>query len=606
MLHPRIWLGGIALAFAACRAPDGVAQTDTLVRPLDLDPRLRPQFRSTISRPDAPPPISGGTLATSKTSRLAVASDPDRDRVYVVDLSLRAVRYALQLAPKTEPGRVALDEAGHAFVALRRSGELATINLTTGSVDVRTACAAPRGVAFDRWRNQVLLACASGSLMAFPQAGGVPSSISGLGLDLRDVVVRADGLDLTSFRSARLQSLTPDGARGELVAPSLPRANLAWRMRDLGNDDGEPLNVVVAQEPSSALVSTKPGGYGEGGGFDCGASGIVTSRLWIARMRCEEDDTAQCTHSVPLPGAVLPVDVATNGHELVVVAAGNGLTPALPQLFVVAAQSLRTRHPMATDCFIDATRGNVSQGQAIAADFSSLDELIVQTREPAQLHIMSDDRLRTVKTIALATDSRADTGHEIFHANAGGIVACASCHAEGADDGHVWSFDESGPRRTPSLLGTTAHTEPFHWNGEMKDLATLVDRVFVERMAGPKLEPAQVEALGNYLFALPAPPRLRSVLDVSPRGKDSFEKKCTVCHSGSMLTNNQTLDVGTGGKFQVPSLVGVAWRGPWIHNGCANTLFERFNPDCGGLHHAELGDLTDADKAYLVEYMESL
>jgi mono/diheme cytochrome c family protein len=606
MLRPRVWLLAIAVAFAACKDPDLVAPADPPVLAIDVDPRLRPQFRSTISRPDAPPPISGGTLATSKTSRLAVASDPDRDRVYAVDLSLRAVRYAVQLAPKTEPGRVALDEAGHAFIALRRSGELATINLTNGSVDVQTACAAPRGVAFDRWRNQVLVACASGSLMAFPRGGGAPYSISGLGLDVRDVVVRADGFDLTSFRSARLQTVTPGGARGELVAPSLARANLAWRMRDLGNEDGVPFNVVIAQEPTSDLVSTKPGGYGESGRLDCGASAIVTSRLWLARMRCDEDDTAQCTHSVPLPGAVLPVDVATNGHELVVLAAGNGLTPALPQLFVVGAESLRQRHPLATDCFTEVTKGNVSQGQAIAADFSSLDELIVQTREPALLHIMSDDRLRTVKTIDLATDSRADTGHEIFHANAGGIVACASCHAEGADDGHVWSFDEIGPRRTPSLLGTTAHTEPFHWNGEMKELATLVDHVFVERMAGPKLDAAQVQALGNYLFALPAPPRLRSVLDVSPRGKDLFAQKCSVCHSGPMLTNNQTLNVGTGGNFQVPSLVGVAWRGPWIHNGCANTLFERFNPACGGLQHAALDDVTDADKAYLVEYMESL
>ena len=584
-------------ALAACAKKDGSATTDELVR--FVDPDVQPQLPATVSRPDAPPPISGGTLTVSKTSRLAVAADPDRDRVYVVDLSLRSVRFSVELAPKTEPGRVALDEEGHAFVALRRSGELATIDLATGAVDVQRACAAPRGVAWDRWRRQVLVACASGTLMVFPRSGA-PTSIAGLGLDLRDVVAREDGFELSYFRSARLRKVDVDGTQSDIPAPTLAGANVAWRMRDLGNDDGFPVNVVVAQEPSLDLVSTRPGGYGE---TSPAATGIVTSRVWLSQMHCNEADGASCAHSRQLPGAVLPVDVASNGRQLVVLAAGNSLTPALPQIFVIGVRNLRN-----PDLMLDSnlTTGRLPQGQAIAADFSSLDELVVQTREPAQLHIMSDDRLRPLRTIELAADSRADTGHEIFHANAGGMIACASCHAEGGDDGHTWSFDTIGPRRTPSLLGTTAHTEPFHWDGDMKDLSTLVDHVFVERMTGPKLDAKQVEALGNYLFALPPPPRLRSVLDVSPRGRELFEKKCVTCHSGAMMTNNQSLDVGTGGKFQVPSLIGVAWRGPWIHNGCARTLFDRFDPACGGDHHAELGALNDADRSFLVEYMESL
>ncbi len=37
--------------------------------------------------------------------------------------------------------------------------------------------------------------------------------------------------------------------------------------------------------------------------------------------------------------------------------------------------------------------------------------------------------------------------------------------------------------------------------------------------------------------------------------------------------------LGTGGAFQVPPLVGVGWRTPLMHNGCAATIAERF----GGL-----------------------
>lgn len=596
-----------ALAVAACKDGDAVATSSAPVREVALDPQLRPALGAVVSRPDAPPPISGGTLAVSKTSRLAVASDPDRDRVYVVDLSARAVRHSVQLAPRTEPGRVALDEAGHAFIALRRSGELATVDLATAVVSVQPACVAPRGVAWDRWRNRVVVACASGNIMALPPLGGAASAVGGrLGLDLRDIVVRKDGIDVSTFRSAELHSFQPDGSAGLFTDPSLGDANLAWRVRELGNEDGEVLDVVVAQDPSSETVSVEPGGYGQSAlsGKCTMGVGIVSTRLSLVKTRCVQDPLTCAADSLRLPTAVLPVDVATNSREIVVLGAGNALTPALSQLFVISTGDLRGGGRQ--ECGVPVRGGDVAQGQVVAADFSSLDELVVQTREPAQLHIMTDDRLRTFKTIDLATDSRADTGHTIFHANAGGFIACASCHAEGADDGRVWRFEDIGPRRTPSLLGTTAHTEPFHWSGEMRDLSALVDHVFVERMSGPRLDPPAVDALGKYLFALPAPVPLRGQLDIAPRGRELFEKKCAVCHSGAMMTNNLSLDVGTGGKFQVPSLVGVAWHGPWIHNGCADTLFDRFNPACGGRTHAEIDDLTAADRAFLVEYMESL
>ena len=54
-------------------------------------------------------------------------------------------------------------------------------------------------------------------------------------------------------------------------------------------------------------------------------------------------------------------------------------------------------------------------------------------------------------TITLSTISRKDTGHLVFHSNAGGSLACASCHAEGNDDGRIWNFTCQGPRRTQSL-----------------------------------------------------------------------------------------------------------------------------------------------------------
>jgi cytochrome c peroxidase len=87
---------------------------------------------------------------------------------------------------------------------------------------------------------------------------------------------------------------------------------------------------------------------------------------------------------------------------------------------------------------------------------------------------------------------------------------------------------------------------------------------------------------------------------------NSADVGCSGCHNGAKLTDNQSVDVGTGGKFQVPSLIGVAYHQPYIHDGCATTLRERFDPACGGATHGKYQNLSESDLADLVAYLESL
>ena len=98
-------------------------------------------------------------------------------------------------------------------------------------------------------------------------------------------------------------------------------------------------------------------------------------------------------------------------------------------------------------------------------------------------------------------------------------------------------------------------------------------------MLGPKLLDDQRQALASWLYALPAPTP-ETVLDgpAALRGRELFTSAavgCSGCHSGASFTNNATVDVGTGGKFQVPSLLGVAMHAPYLHDGCATTLLDR-------------------------------
>jgi hypothetical protein len=64
--------------------------------------------------------------------------------------------------------------------------------------------------------------------------------------------------------------------------------------------------------------------------------------------------------------------------------------------------------------------------------------------------------------------------------------------------------------------------------------------------------------------------------------------------------------VGTGGKFQVPSLIGVAWRAPYLHSGCAATLEARFG-DCGGGElHGHTAQLAAGERTDLIAFLKSL
>src|SRR5688500_10900611 len=66
----------------------------------------QPDFGTTVNAEIAPPPISGGTLHVTKDGRTAIASDPDRDAIFVVDLQTYDV-HTIALAVGDEPGRVA-------------------------------------------------------------------------------------------------------------------------------------------------------------------------------------------------------------------------------------------------------------------------------------------------------------------------------------------------------------------------------------------------------------------------------------------------------------------------------------------------------------------
>jgi cytochrome c peroxidase len=120
----------------------------------------------------------------------------------------------------------------------------------------------------------------------------------------------------------------------------------------------------------------------------------------------------------------------------------------------------------------------------------------------------------------------------------------------------------------------------------------------------------QDAALLHWLDSVPELPALADARSAAAvRGRALFEGKaqCTACHEGTHLTNNKTVDVGTGGPLQVPSLRGVGWRAPFLHDGRAATLKDRFDGLMGGGdQHGKTSQLAPGDITDLTAYLDTL
>lgn len=581
-----------------------------------------------ISSGARPVPITGGTLLVSRDGQYVAAADPERDTVSIVNLASSQLVATLSLRDGVEPGRMAEDHGGHIYVATRRGGELVRINLLAATPEVDghvKVCAAPRGVTYDPYQDVLHVACAGGELVSVDRAQlQIARTVNIPDGDLRDVLVATssrggvahpDGSLLVSqFRSARL--LRVDSAGAVQAVNEVPddscssnmTPDVAWRTVPIGTTGQIAMLHQRARSADAPPVSTAPGGYAGGGISGCASSqGIVKSAVSVF-----DENGSALFSGTPLTNVMLAVDVAfTHDGQLGVIAVPGNIASPFSQVQVRDASGLTPFSSFLSDSTGFFSRDIAIRGQAIAVAFRDDSHVIVQTREPSLLEIIDLENASAYRSVTLATDSRADTGQYIFHAGVSAGEACASCHPEGGEDGHVWSFDSLGARRTPQISGGMLGTEPFHWSGDMHDFRDLVTHVFSERMGAGTIPDAHAEALAQYVDGIEAPPpSLPDDMSAVERGQalfESTETQCTTCHSGPMLTNNATVDVGTGGSFQVPSLVGVGNRTPLIHNGCAANLHERFTDSCaGGDHHGHTSQLRTNEIDDLVAFLKTL
>jgi len=539
---------------------------------------------------EGPPPVAGGTLLVTDDGRWAIASDPDRASIHVVDLERREALHRIELTAADEPGRGVEGADGRVHVVLRRSGEVLTLDPASGEVRERRAvCAAPRGIDVEPDTGGLVVACAEGLLVRLPASGG-DRSVTTLEPDLRDVIaLSGDRFFLSRFQSAELL-LVEGGAIVERMRPPIAESigfgsatqvpTVAWRTR--AHPDGA---IMVHQLSTSTQLGTLSVPSGQYYGGDC-VTGVVRSAVTVF-------DAATGPRSAGISGASLVVDLVADESELHFAAAsepGN----LLPLNGVRTMRSSMLAGSPACNTAIDPYP--LSPSAAIAVALTPSGARVAQYRDPALLRV---DGGMGVVDIPLPGGRVEHLGYSLFHEAAGSGATCASCHPEGGDDGHTWLFD-IGARRTQTLRGGILQTAPFHWDGEVADVGAVMQGTFVGRMGGEMPRDYELESFGAWMDALPALPAPRIDAGSVDRGRAAFEGAgCADCHTGDRGTNNATTDVGTGGEFQVPALEELAYRAPYLHDGSAGSLADVI------LTHGRGGTLSDGERTDLEAYLRS-
>lgn len=524
------------------------------------------------------PPISGGTLTVIGDQ--VVVADPDRDMIWVFDFSdAPRLEHRIELAPGSEPGRV-VAQGGGAVVVLRGAGQIAHIDLDLGVVsELVEVCDAPRGVdaAED---GRIFVACAGGSMVV---SDGTTLTRRFVELGLRDVVDLDGAVYVSVFRTAEVLVLNRETLEiTERIRPPSDELagvpNTAWRM--LPDPNGGVL--LLHQRSTEAAIEVERDGYS--GSPRCRAGGVVDAAL----THVEAGAPARLGPTVTM--SVLLVDMAFEaGGGVVFASAGAQGRVRTTGVRRISALSMETP---CQDTDLDGNTGGVA-----ITSVGVVGDRTVAWQLSGKLRVM--DSFSTYYVLNTGAPVLQDFGRDLFHQGTPSFVACASCHAEGDDDSITWNFEPTF-RRTQTLRGGIGETAPFHWAGDQEDMAAIMQGGFVERMQGAPPTVEETALLSAWIDGLPAlasdAPTDSSMVT---HGQELFEGEsgCIDCHSGSHFTNNLSVDVGTGEALQVPSLLGISMRGPFLHDGSAPTLEQAFS-------HGQ--DLTEIDREALVAYLMTL
>ncbi|MCP4805937.1 MAG: PKD domain-containing protein [Proteobacteria bacterium] len=287
--------------------------------------------------------------------------------------------------------------------------------------------------------------------------------------------------------------------------------------------------------------------------------------------------------------------------------------------------------------------GGVQQlGNGLDGLWASDTDLWAHQRFDREVVRIDLETMRVVETVGLLVgldevlDPQVLAGQKIFYGafdrrmSGDSYISCASCHLDGDHDGRTWDFTSRGEGlRNTKALWAMAGQGPLHWSANFDEVQDF-NRDIRESMGGTGFlsdediaeteEPfgpskagrsEDLDALTAYVESL-ADHVPTSPFSTTDGGIAAWQAGgCGDCHSGERLTDSSEdvvlYDVGTltddsGSRLgeelvgiDTPSLLSVFYTAPYLHDGSAESLQERFDADVGGQHGAPLSaEETDA------------
>ncbi|MEM6991819.1 MAG: c-type cytochrome [Myxococcota bacterium] len=522
-----------------------------------------------------------GQLVYHAPTKRAYVADRSNDQIAVVDVSA-GLRVIHRIPTPAEPFGVALTASGKTLavttVASRR-----LVGYDTKSFRRRWGAELgpePRGVAFSPDAGEAIVTMlSSGAVAKVEFEAGRPPQVFYASITPRDA--------------------TPAGGRGKaFVRNAFAAAYL--------ND-----NVAVVPHQLSRPVSGEgrenPGRYGGGGSLP-----PVEHRLAFVERGPTISGVASARAQLHQPRAV-----AYDAHEDRLFVAGLGSDEVLAienaSSSSVKGTWQRTLSDGGEACgpsgLAIAPNGdllaNCSFSRRIVRLTKNAHEVAGQTSSPG--FDIGPEVARSRLSAA------AQRGKVIFHrgedsrVSSGGMLACASCHAEGRADGLSWQI-QGATLQTPLLAGRLRGTHPYKWDGQDPNIESSL-RNTVMRLGGRGITEAEAADLRAYLDALPrARPPKRARTRIA-RGKKLFDGKsgCASCHNGPRLTDRKAYNLAKDlPKVDTPSLIGLAASAPYYHDGSAQTLRSALMEN-GTVHDMGVTvGLTSPELDDLVAYLETL
>lgn len=256
-------------------------------------------------------------------------------------------------------------------------------------------------------------------------------------------------------------------------------------------------------------------------------------------------------------------------------------------------------------------------------------------------------------------DKEGMLGRRLFHNATDSLVsgglACAGCHPEGRDDGHVWheakvmSLNESErvifiaepelapnekdgkigfARQTPMLAGRIGNDGPYGWHAQNKDLVARLKEGFgLHRWSsvyrkGEGEQLARIQYIRAYARAgLVNPPKeKRELSEEEKRGQSIFTSdaaQCAKCHVpepeytdrmaypfSPKLAPPAGFEEDPEAKYKTPSLRFVGGTAPYFHDGRYSTLEALIEQNADRMGHTS--SLSKDDRAALVAFLRTL